>query len=145
MRALKNSLLATSTLAGVAALFTFITPAAAQDAVVVAPEQATVTAEVEELVITGTRIRVQDFVAANPVVSITSETLEREGATNLTSFLQETPALVNSVDLQDNADAGNRSRAWKAGSCHSGRSGARSSASTTNVRTRRAGSPSVAG
>ena len=64
------------------------------------------TTEVEEVVVTGSRIRVQDYVAANPVTSITAETITNSGQTNLTSFLTEVPALSSSLTLQDGADTG---------------------------------------
>jgi iron complex outermembrane receptor protein len=55
-------------------------------------------------VVTGSRIRVQDYVAANPVTSVTAETIENSGQTNLTSFLTDVPALSSSLTLQDGAD-----------------------------------------
>jgi iron complex outermembrane receptor protein len=100
MRALRTSLLATSTLVGLAALV--VAPAAyAQDAAVTPAPTAT---EVEELVITGTRLRLPDYVQANPVVSIGEAQIENSGTTNLGEFLQEVPALVNSLDLAEGAD-----------------------------------------
>ena len=57
--------------------------------------------------VTGSRIVRDDFTASNPVVSVDSENIQYSGATNLTSFLQDFPALVNSFDSQDSADTGN--------------------------------------
>lgn len=91
----KRVLLASSVLSGAAMFFT---SAVAQE---VAPEAAVA----EEVVVTGTRIRLKDYVASNPVTSITSETVELSGQTNVTQFLQEVPALVNSVDVETGADA----------------------------------------
>lgn len=89
----------------IAGFATLVTPAFAQDAASTEP------AEVEEVVVTGTRIRLKDYTASNPVVSVTGETLEQSGLTNLTEFLQDVPALVDSVDLQDNSNAGDRGSA----------------------------------
>lgn len=60
--------------------------------------------DVEELVITGTRLRLPDYVLANPVVSLGEEQIQNSGATNLGEFLQSVPALVNSLDLAEGAD-----------------------------------------
>lgn len=59
---------------------------------------------VGEVVVTGSRIRVQDYVAANPITSVTAETIENSGQTNLTNFLTDIPALSQSLTLQDGAD-----------------------------------------
>lgn len=53
---------------------------------------------------TGSRIRLQDYVAANPVTTITAETLENSGQTNIVQFLQDVPALVDSIDSETGAD-----------------------------------------
>lgn len=58
----------------------------------------------EEIVVTGSRIRVQDYVAANPVISVTAETIPNSGQTNLTDFLTDTPALAQPLTLQEGAD-----------------------------------------
>lgn len=60
--------------------------------------------QLEEVVVTGSRIRVQDYVAANPVTTVSSESLEQSGQTNVTQFLQEVPSLVNSVDVETGSD-----------------------------------------
>jgi len=64
-------------------------------------------AQVEEIVVTGSRIRLKDYVAPNPVTTITSETIENSGQTNLVQFLQDVPALVNSIDSETGADVNN--------------------------------------
>ncbi|MFC3079756.1 TonB-dependent receptor domain-containing protein [Phenylobacterium terrae] len=64
--------------------------------------------EVEELVITGSRIRLEDFSSPNPVSTVTAESIERSGITNVTDLMTSYPALVGSTDSQDLADAGNR-------------------------------------
>ncbi len=73
--------------------------AVAQDA---APQQDVT--EVEEIVVTGSRIRLQDYVAPNPVTTVTAETLENSGQTNIVQFLQDVPALVDSIDSETGAD-----------------------------------------
>lgn len=45
--------------------------------------------EVEAVVVTGTRLRIRDYVAPSPVTTITAETLTFSGATNVTDFLQD--------------------------------------------------------
>lgn len=77
-------------------------PAWAQTVGETTPEPQATT--VDEIVVTGSRIRVQDYVAANPVTSITSQTLVNSGQTNLTDFLSDVPALSSSLTLQDGAD-----------------------------------------
>lgn len=67
-------------------------------------QPATPATEVAEIVITGTRLRVQDYSAPNPITTVTSEAIERSGETNLTEFLVEVPALNGSLTLQDGAD-----------------------------------------
>lgn len=91
---LKASLLSSVTLAGLA----LAAPAVAQDAEVA----------VDELVVTGTRIRLQDFTSPNPVATVTGEVIERSGITNVTDLMESYPALVGSTGSQDLADAGNR-------------------------------------
>lgn len=63
---------------------------------------------VDELVVTGTRLRLPDFASPSPVSSVNSEAIERSGITNVTDLMQDYPALVGSIDSQDLADAGNR-------------------------------------
>jgi outer membrane receptor protein involved in Fe transport len=65
------------------------------------PQDAT---EVGEVVVTGTRLRLQDYVAANPVTSVSGESIEQSGQTNLTQFLQDVPSLVNSIDIETGSD-----------------------------------------
>lgn len=57
----------------------------------------------DEVVVTGSRIRLQDYVAPNPVTTITAETIELSGQTNVTQFLQDVPSLVNSIDSETGA------------------------------------------
>lgn len=53
---------------------------------------------VETVVVTGTRIPVPDYQMPNPVVSVSSEEMQRSGTTNLTDYLQRIPALVGSLN-----------------------------------------------
>ena len=59
---------------------------------------------VTELEITGTRLILPDYTLSNPVNSVSGETLQYSGVTNLTEFLADMPALVNSFDLEESAD-----------------------------------------
>jgi iron complex outermembrane recepter protein len=61
----------------------------------------------EGIVVTGTRIRTQQYDAANPVVSVDAAAIQDAGVTNLTEFLTENPALVGSYD--QNAGSGTNS------------------------------------
>lgn len=63
--------------------------------------------EVDAVVVTGSRIRLQDYVAPNPVTTVTAETIENSGQTNLVQFLQDVPALVDSIDSETGADVNN--------------------------------------
>lgn len=104
-RCLKQS----SILAGSAATIMLMAgPAFAQEAPREQPAAEDST-ELGEVVVTGTRIRVPDYEGSAPVASVSGEALRNSGATNVTDFLTEQPALVNSVTLQDNANAGSRS------------------------------------
>jgi iron complex outermembrane receptor protein len=52
----------------------------------------------DEIIVTGTRIQRPDFEFSNPVVSATEEELQEAGTTNLTDYLQQIPALTNSLN-----------------------------------------------
>lgn len=99
----KNMLLTSSALA-VAASVAFSGQAMAQD--VPADIQEAVT--VDEIVVTGSRIKRPQFQGTNPVASVTSEALVGAGVTNVTDFLTDSPALVGSTTLQDNSNGANR-------------------------------------
>lgn len=96
----RTSLLATTLLSSAAALTALAMPqtALAQDEAVA----------VEELVVTGSRIRLQDFVSPNPVSTLTGEAIERSGATNVTDLMENYPALVGSTDTQALSNAADR-------------------------------------
>jgi outer membrane receptor protein involved in Fe transport len=58
-------------------------------------------AQLEEIVVTGTRIQQTDFTFSNPVVSVDADAILNSGETNLTTFLTEIPALSGSLDSFD--------------------------------------------
>jgi iron complex outermembrane recepter protein len=97
----RHAMLRTTMLAGVAGVLSLTVSgqAVAQEG---QPQDDATT--VEEVVVTGSRIRVQDYVAPNPVVSVTAESIENSGQTNLTDYLTEIPALAQSLTLQEGAD-----------------------------------------
>ena len=97
---LKPSLLSSSAFTAAALFAIAATPAAAQDA--------SSAVAVDEIVVTGSRIRLQDFTAPAPVSTVTGESIARSGLTNVTDLMQSYPALVGSTDSQDLANAGNR-------------------------------------
>lgn len=117
MRALKTSLLATSTLAGVAALLAAALPsvASAQDAPpatdpgeeVLATESSTTQAdgtevtEVEGLVITGSRIRRNEYTSAAPIQVITREANTLEGLADVGELLQTTSSASGSAQVNN--------------------------------------------
>ncbi|WP_300576374.1 TonB-dependent receptor [Phenylobacterium sp.] len=96
----RTSLLATTLLSSAAALTALAMPQAA-----LAQDEAVA---VEELVVTGSRIRLQDFVSPNPVSTLTGEAIERSGVTNVTDLMENYPALVGSTDTQALSNAADR-------------------------------------
>lgn len=53
---------------------------------------------IEEVVITGSRIRANEFDAPTPTVAVSAAALEQSGVTNVAEFLRNQPALVGSSD-----------------------------------------------
>ena len=53
------------------------------------------------IVVTGSRIARPEFSFPNPIQAYTSETIQQAGATNLTDFLIDSPALRGSTDNID--------------------------------------------
>lgn len=53
---------------------------------------------VEVVIVTGSRIQQNEFDAPTPTISLSSETIELSGTTNLTDLLRSQPALVGSED-----------------------------------------------
>jgi iron complex outermembrane recepter protein len=50
-----------------------------------------------EIVVTGSRIRTQQYDLANPVVGVDKSAIENSGETNITNFLVDVPALSGST------------------------------------------------
>jgi iron complex outermembrane recepter protein len=60
--------------------------------------------EIQDIVITGSRILTQQFDLANPVVGVDQSAIENAGVTNATSFLQDFPALTASPGAAQNTN-----------------------------------------
>lgn len=56
-----------------------------------------------EVIVTGSRIARPEIAAPNPITSFSAATLEQSGQTNLTDFLAQNPALLNSSTSADQA------------------------------------------
>lgn len=65
----------------------------------------------EEVVVTGSRLRVKDFQTSYPVSTVTGKQLRQSGVVNLTDFLREIPALTGSFGSQESADTGGQVQA----------------------------------
>ncbi len=61
------------------------------------------TVEEESIIVTGSRVSRPEIDFPNPVQSLTAETIERSGDTNITEFLLDSPALVGSLSNQQNS------------------------------------------
>ena len=59
----------------------------------------------QEIVVTGTRLKSTEFETPNPTFSISSQSIELSGAVNMTSFLTDVPALVGSLDATQTTGA----------------------------------------
>jgi iron complex outermembrane recepter protein len=70
-----------------------------QDPALQTPEAA----ESGTILVTGTRIRTQQYDFANPVTSVDAQAIQNAGVTNLTDFLTQNPALVGSTDSNDSS------------------------------------------
>jgi outer membrane receptor protein involved in Fe transport len=75
----------------VAAAFTAVNASAADLAA-----NGEVAERLEEVIITGSRIRHTAEDSPNPIVTVTAEDLQRSGQTNVADFLAKTPALIGS-------------------------------------------------
>lgn len=80
----------------------------AQDVPATEPQDEAV---VDEIVVTGSRIRLPDYVQSNPIVSVTQEQITYSGITNVTDLLSGFPALTGSFNSQDSADTGGQASA----------------------------------
>lgn len=64
-------------------------------------------AGITEVVVTGSRIKQNEFDAPTPTVAVPIEAIQRSGSTNLTDFLRTMPALISSEDdLQNTGSQG---------------------------------------
>ena len=61
--------------------------------------------EVEEVVVTGSRIKSASVYAPQPVSTITSETITQSGQPDITEILNDNPALLSSVSSSNSIDA----------------------------------------
>lgn len=57
----------------------------------------------EEIIVTGTRIPRPDYEFSNPLTSVSGESIQYSGITNVTDFLQDLPALVGSANTAANS------------------------------------------
>lgn len=92
----KQLLLTSSLLSGML----FAAPAFAQDPQPPADDAT----EVGELIITGTRLRLPDYVVPVPVQSVGEQTIQRSGEAAIADILTEIPALTSSLTDQLGAD-----------------------------------------
>ena len=91
MQLKRNYLFGTTVLAGLMAVA--ITPAHAQD-----PAGAS---QVEEVVVTGSRIRRDATTAPTPLIQVTREEMDQSGEANVVDYLADIPALTFSVVPED--------------------------------------------
>jgi iron complex outermembrane receptor protein len=61
--------------------------------------------EVEEVVVTGSRIKSASVYAPQPISTITSETIVQSGQPDITEILNDNPALLSSVSSSNSIDA----------------------------------------
>ena len=109
---LRSSLHLSSILAGGVAALLLAGPAFAQDVPTQEPEpEAEQASDLGEVVVTGTRLRLPNVTQANPTVSVTAETIQYSGVTNVTDLLSDFPALANSFNAVDSADTGGQASA----------------------------------
>ena len=94
----RTQLLASSIIAGTL----FATTAFAQQASAPSNNADTQAAELEEIVVTGSRIRRNDLTAASPISVVSSETLDSKGYANVASALNEMP--VSGVPITPEGD-----------------------------------------
>jgi outer membrane receptor protein involved in Fe transport len=97
MRFNRSQLLASSVLAG----SLFATGAIAQDATPTAPVSAEETAQLDEIIVTGSRIRRNAANAPTPLIQVTQEEILSSGQTSLIDQLATIPALQNSTVPSD--------------------------------------------
>lgn len=106
----RSRLQTSSILTGGLAVLMLAAPAFAQEAPVQDPDPS-VQAELDEVIVTGTRLRLPNVTQANPTVSVTAETIQYSGVTNVTDLLSDFPSLANSFNSVDSADTGGQASA----------------------------------
>jgi outer membrane receptor protein involved in Fe transport len=102
-RNIRAGLLATSVLAGVASL---TSPVLAQDTPVSGATAQDQVTEVEEIVVTGSRIRRDPTNSPTPLIQVQREDLLSTGQTTVIDYLATIPALSNSVVPSDTTGSG---------------------------------------
>jgi len=90
----RQRLLATTTIGG-AALMTALAMAAA-------PAAAQEATEVEEIIITGSRIARQDYQAASPIVTVGQEDFQATGSVTIDTLINDLPQFVPSINQTSN-------------------------------------------
>jgi len=103
----RPSLLLTTTVLSSALLLAAVDARAQEQAPPSEPQDT----QLDEVVVTGTRLRLPNNTQPNPVVSVTSETIQYSGVTNVTDLLTDFPALANSFNSTDSADTGGQASA----------------------------------
>lgn len=99
IKSTRERLLASSILGGAALLASASTPAFAQSAAA--------NAEVEAIVVTGTRISRQDYVASSPIVTVGQKEVERTGAISVEKLLNQLPQFMPAVTDTSNNPSNN--------------------------------------
>ena len=87
-------------------LTSFVIAAGTLGLAVVAEAQDDSSEELEEIVVTGTRITSGNLGSAVPVMTVDAEYIQLSGETVLTNLLQQTPSLIASVSGDETGDTG---------------------------------------
>lgn len=97
MKSTRDRLLASSILGGMAVLAVASTPAFAAE---------TSTTEVQEIIVTGSRIARQDYESNTPIVTVGAEALKNTGTVTVDTLLNTMPQFVPSVTATSNNPGG---------------------------------------
>jgi iron complex outermembrane recepter protein len=100
----RRGLLAT-TMIGSAVLAMAATPSFAQSTPQSTPDE-DATASVEDIVVTGSRIRVRDTTGSSPIVTISSEALRESGSGTIETYLNSLPQLSPNLTKTNNNPTG---------------------------------------
>ena len=71
-------------------------PAYAQDSTAPTSSDTQPEPDLNEIVVTGTRIILPNYTSPSPVVAVTADTIQKSGETNITQYLTRIPALIGS-------------------------------------------------